>query len=56
MSLKDGKITGVLTTWSKDGQKEFEINYKNGKKHGPHILWNNYNSGLKNTEITFQKV
>ena len=37
-NLKDGN--GVVVGWYENGQKRQQINYKDGKKGGPFIVWN----------------
>ena len=34
MNFKDGKVVGLATQWHDNGQKRFQINYKNGKEMG----------------------
>ena len=44
----DGKEDGLSTMWHENGQKKFEINFKNGKKDGFLISW--YENGQKKME------
>ena len=39
---------GPSTMWYKNGQKEAEINFRNGKMHGPITTW--YKNGQKRWE------
>ena len=33
-------LDGPSTWWRENGQKSYQINYKDGKKHGPFIVYN----------------
>ena len=45
-------FTGRAITRYKNGQKEFELTYKDGKPDGPHTRW--YKSGQKMWEVTYK--
>ena len=44
---------GPVTYWYENGQKKWEINYKNGKKSGLEIWW--YESGQKKSECPYKE-
>jgi antitoxin component YwqK of YwqJK toxin-antitoxin module len=45
--IQDGSYRG----WHENGQLETEINYKNGKLHGPHKVWYSNGSILKESNF-----
>ncbi|MEC8243480.1 MAG: toxin-antitoxin system YwqK family antitoxin [Verrucomicrobiota bacterium] len=43
---------GLMTSWRENGQKEKEVNYKDGKQHGLETFW--YENGQKKTEGNYK--
>ena len=37
--VTNGKINGKWTSWYKNGQKDREVHYKDGKEDGLHTSW-----------------
>jgi len=52
LTLKDGKVDGLLTGWYENGQKRGEMTYKDGKEDGLHTEW--YKNGQKWYEKTYK--
>ena len=50
--FKDGKISGLYTTWYENGQKKDELTYKDGQLDGLWTRW--YENGQKSSEETYK--
>ena len=48
----DKPFTGKVVKWHKNGQKEFEFNYKDGKLHGKETGW--HKNGQKEYEVNYK--
>ncbi|MDA7498494.1 toxin-antitoxin system YwqK family antitoxin [Akkermansiaceae bacterium] len=52
LTLKEGKIDGLLLQWHANGQKKTEVNFKDGKQHGDVRGW--HENGQKKSEETWK--
>jgi len=43
---------GLATHWHENGQKQAEVNYKDGKKNGLGTVW--YENGQKKSEYNYK--
>ena len=51
-SFKDGKESGLHTSWHRNGQKQWEATYKNGQLDGLETQY--YENGQKELEVTYK--
>ncbi len=52
LTLKEGKIDGLLLQWHANGQKKTEVNFKDGKEDGLRVSW--YKDGQKEQESNWK--
>ena len=52
ITFKNGKQSGLSTTWHENGQKALEVTYKNGEREDLATEWDE--DGQKKEEVTYK--